>query len=515
MPYTPNNPLIPGDPYSYDLKWIVQQIKAWKDPEQSAAEAKASAEIASEKAQEATDAAAVLTNALFYVTPQMFGAIGDGITDDTDAIKAAILSGQPIFIPAGTYRLTDKISISDNTAIIGFNHPTLKWDNYNGWMFGGQNIKNLIVNGIDFDFGTQTNLNHSISLLQCENISFIDCIFTGGYGYATRLNESIRIHFVRCFFHDITGGSGNPGGGIYGLDMQQLFISECVFSDLDDHGIYMAGTTLLKDAYINNCNFINNGLGAYTNGAAITCYAACQDVHITGCNIDNCRTGIYLGVYGLYADVPKDVSIQGIVINGSTLDGILMQGSSTYIIEKICISDTTIKSMGQDGITARYVDKSIFSNIDVSNVIRNAFDLNGSNYNIVKDLRANTTGSSSNALIIGRNAASSNNIIDTAIIDGSGNLAVYMRAGSNNRFINIVEDTSNFSGPSSYAGTANSYISAMMDTRSILFNSTSPSAGYHNVGEICFNSSASSGSPKGWICTVAGTPGTWTSIGNL
>lgn len=31
MPYSPeNNPYIPGDPYSYDLKWIVQQIKELK-----------------------------------------------------------------------------------------------------------------------------------------------------------------------------------------------------------------------------------------------------------------------------------------------------------------------------------------------------------------------------------------------------------------------------------------------------------------------------------------------------
>ena len=27
MPYTPSNPYIPGDPYSYDLKWIVEKIK--------------------------------------------------------------------------------------------------------------------------------------------------------------------------------------------------------------------------------------------------------------------------------------------------------------------------------------------------------------------------------------------------------------------------------------------------------------------------------------------------------
>lgn len=29
MPYTPNNPLVPGDPYSYDLNWIIKQIKSW------------------------------------------------------------------------------------------------------------------------------------------------------------------------------------------------------------------------------------------------------------------------------------------------------------------------------------------------------------------------------------------------------------------------------------------------------------------------------------------------------
>lgn len=29
MGYTPQNPYIPGDPYSYDLKWIIAQIKKW------------------------------------------------------------------------------------------------------------------------------------------------------------------------------------------------------------------------------------------------------------------------------------------------------------------------------------------------------------------------------------------------------------------------------------------------------------------------------------------------------
>jgi len=42
-----------------------------------------------------------------------------------------------------------------------------------------------------------------------------------------------------------------------------------------------------------------------------------------------------------------------------------------------------------------------------------------------------------------------------------------------------------------------------------------PSTGTWSVGDRVFNSVPSVGQPKGWICTVAGTPGTWVSEGNL
>jgi len=57
MPYTPNNPLIPGDPYSYDLKWMVKKIKEWKDPLDSAERAKSSEEAAAASAAEAANSA--------------------------------------------------------------------------------------------------------------------------------------------------------------------------------------------------------------------------------------------------------------------------------------------------------------------------------------------------------------------------------------------------------------------------------------------------------------------------
>lgn len=49
------------------------------------------------------------------------------------------------------------------------------------------------------------------------------------------------------------------------------------------------------------------------------------------------------------------------------------------------------------------------------------------------------------------------------------------------------------------------------------FNSTTqpPAANGFAVGTITKNIAPAVGSPKGWVCTVAGTPGTWVSEGNL
>lgn len=42
-----------------------------------------------------------------------------------------------------------------------------------------------------------------------------------------------------------------------------------------------------------------------------------------------------------------------------------------------------------------------------------------------------------------------------------------------------------------------------------------PAAGTHVAGDRVFNSAPGVGTPKSWVCTVAGTPGTWVSEGNL
>jgi len=62
------------------------------------------------------------------ITPVKFGATGDGVTDDTAAVQAAISAsyGKTLFFPAGTYLCSD-LSVAGNLEFIGAPGATIKY----------------------------------------------------------------------------------------------------------------------------------------------------------------------------------------------------------------------------------------------------------------------------------------------------------------------------------------------------------------------------------------------------
>ncbi|EFJ3788908.1 hypothetical protein PHM86_003732, partial [Escherichia coli] len=47
------------------------------------------------------------------------------------------------------------------------------------------------------------------------------------------------------------------------------------------------------------------------------------------------------------------------------------------------------------------------------------------------------------------------------------------------------------------------------------YGTSIPTSGYYKVGDIVKNSVPTAGSPRGWVCTASGFPGSWVSEGNL
>jgi len=55
----------------------------------------------------------------------------------------------------------------------------------------------------------------------------------------------------------------------------------------------------------------------------------------------------------------------------------------------------------------------------------------------------------------------------------------------------------------------------LWDGYSITYGTAAPISGTWKRGDRRYNSTPTVGQAKSWVCTVAGTPGTWVSEGNL
>lgn len=176
-----------------------------------------------------------------YVTPQMFGAVGDGIVDDTWAIQTAINSMKPLHIPVGCYRITSPLTVScSDLLIIGENAPHLQ--------SGLTNAENTLLLKNSFsclfaDFsedGTLLTVSNTCYRATVENIVFISNKYSMSIGnstYETAENSSAeivngvycanRVNLSRCAFYGFNGYA-------LSVNAQHSRVVDCIFQQNND-----------------------------------------------------------------------------------------------------------------------------------------------------------------------------------------------------------------------------------------------------------------------------------------
>ena len=134
--------------------------------------------------------------AKLHVTPQMFGAIGDGVADDTEAIKTAILAiaggCHNLYFPAGTYLVSEDICLVSNMTLYGDGVNSIikrignGLTNYSVISCNGIDnvtIKDVQIQGERYEHtGTDGEWGMCIGLYDCTGITIDRCKLRYGWG---------------------------------------------------------------------------------------------------------------------------------------------------------------------------------------------------------------------------------------------------------------------------------------------------------------------------------------------
>lgn len=242
-----------------------------------------------------------------------YGAVGDGSTDDTAAMQAAITAvattGQGLYVPAGTYKITSAMTSTGHLnmfgdgekSIISFSSATLGTGlTVSGSLTQIQNISSASAGNLSVTFASAPSLS----------ISDVFCI------YSTDLWNSVRAYYYSGEWCECRGTSGsiaylsNPLYDSYtpaNVTVYKLNSKAVSFRDLR----FVGGANsqgLLKIQFCDN-PYLEN-VSAYNENYQAIEFDRCYRVYVSNSNIYNKGTGT-LDDYGVVIGNSQKVNIEG------------------------------------------------------------------------------------------------------------------------------------------------------------------------------------------------------------
>ncbi len=185
------------------------------------------------------------TDGIAVVTSAAYGAVGDGVADDTAAIQAAIDTGT-CYIPAGNYKITGTLYLDNDTFVIGSGTGTQLTSTHNGAIFAGKDVTPASGTNVRKYYGGIKDIRlygpgvastSSIGIDERGLTGFvwdnvlIQNIHTGirrGGGYATYYNKGYKLDISTCVYGIYSTSLGNSNAIISGR------VNECTVGTYDN-----------------------------------------------------------------------------------------------------------------------------------------------------------------------------------------------------------------------------------------------------------------------------------------
>lgn len=225
-----------------------------------------------------------------YVTPEMFGAKGDGSTNDTTAIQNAVNNGGFVLFTPGKHYVTNNVVRLVGNTIIDLNGSTLECTNkhmffnflgsstdtlYNG--NGNIIIRNGILVGGATSFGHARNVllenlilqnshnDHFLEICACNNYVIRNCRFVGMEYLTTSVMEYINIDpCSRSPFPWLDNASSPFYDGTVndGITIEGCYFS--IGSDTYAYGFNAIGVHASDGQKHQNIRIVNNEITGFT-----------------------------------------------------------------------------------------------------------------------------------------------------------------------------------------------------------------------------------------------------------
>ncbi len=243
----------------------------------------------------------------FFANVKEYGATGDGISDDTAAFIGASQTGRRVFIPSGTYSVSN-ILLSQVTDIVG--------SGINQTIIKARGEQSVITLSDGYPFGSRL-----------KDFS-VDGNGTSSYGIFVRTGGGIQSEFSNI---SIRNCLGNPGYGfatevsVYSMLLDRIKVTE------NNIGIYLPGgnqNTTIRDSFI------------YNNSGGQIHIVNPINIRVRGTEIENALSDgidtINLRIQGTNAtDYTKNISLEGCYFESNREGTVDIKIDTGFIFAKI------------------------------------------------------------------------------------------------------------------------------------------------------------------------------------